>query len=586
MRLNFKKVSAIAASALMVGMTMGVAAAAQNYPNPFVISGNANVAIVYGTGAGVSTLDLVQAGNIESNLQSFMATTGTSTNGVSGTGEYSDLSGNGNGIYVNDSITTNGYSTLTKYNLPTVLADVAFSGNVDATGTSTISINAYPRVVFQQQPSSTDDAKYSLLFGTSTSTQAYNETISFNKAVNFTDANSKGKTITLFGQKYTISSSTDANNLILFQSSQRVDLTLDLSSATASSPNAVAPVTVGGKQYTVQLISASSTSATIKVTDATGYSETSSAITSGSSSKVNGVTFAVISSTGQGNIATASIVAGANKVTLPVGGTVTYGDQATPIQGTLVDAGGNNWNNCSKLNVRVSGSDVNKDAVISGGSFVDPVFGTFQLSSPGFNIEQNSTQRENIVISPSGSSAVGIDFIDYRGYEKSFPFAENLSTLTTIPLSWSSNGYNISVAEKQAVHLNDYVMLGNENQANLVQITNVANSSSTYTLYFQDVFSGATYTANIPASGDGTGTVNIGSKQYSVAVWGDPAVVSNQMMNVSINSPDSSGNDVILFPSIQTSKGAKVIFATKQTLNISNWQASSNYTATMYQNNN
>ena len=84
MRLNFKKVSAIAVSALMVGMTMGVAAAA-NYPNPFVVSGNANVAIVYGTGAGVSSLDLVQAGNIESNLQSYMASTSGSTGGsVSG----------------------------------------------------------------------------------------------------------------------------------------------------------------------------------------------------------------------------------------------------------------------------------------------------------------------------------------------------------------------------------------------------------------------------------------------------------------------------------------------------------------------
>lgn len=56
MRINFKKVSAIATSALMVGMTMGVAAAA-NYPNPFVVSGSANVAVVYGTSAGVSSLD-------------------------------------------------------------------------------------------------------------------------------------------------------------------------------------------------------------------------------------------------------------------------------------------------------------------------------------------------------------------------------------------------------------------------------------------------------------------------------------------------------------------------------------------------
>ena len=78
MRLNFKKVSAIAVSALMVGMTMGVAAAT-TYPAPFVAGGAADVAIVYGTGAGVSSLDLVQAGNVQSNLQSYMSGTGGGT---------------------------------------------------------------------------------------------------------------------------------------------------------------------------------------------------------------------------------------------------------------------------------------------------------------------------------------------------------------------------------------------------------------------------------------------------------------------------------------------------------------------------
>ena len=72
MKFNFRKISAMAASALVAGMSIGVAAAA-NYPAPFVQGGAANVAIVYGTGSGVSNLDLVQAGNIQSNLQSQMA---------------------------------------------------------------------------------------------------------------------------------------------------------------------------------------------------------------------------------------------------------------------------------------------------------------------------------------------------------------------------------------------------------------------------------------------------------------------------------------------------------------------------------
>ena len=78
MKFNFRKISAIGASALLTGMTLGVAAAA-NYPAPFVVGGSADVAVVYGTGAGVSTLDLIQAGNIQSNLQASMGAAGTTT---------------------------------------------------------------------------------------------------------------------------------------------------------------------------------------------------------------------------------------------------------------------------------------------------------------------------------------------------------------------------------------------------------------------------------------------------------------------------------------------------------------------------
>jgi len=66
-KFSFRKISAIATSALMVCSTMGIAAAA-NYPAPFVVGGTANVAVVYGTGAGVSQLDEVEAANIQGDL--------------------------------------------------------------------------------------------------------------------------------------------------------------------------------------------------------------------------------------------------------------------------------------------------------------------------------------------------------------------------------------------------------------------------------------------------------------------------------------------------------------------------------------
>jgi len=55
MKFNFKKISAIAASAIMFGMTMGVATAA-SFPAPFSSSTSAGVAVVTGTGTGVDDL--------------------------------------------------------------------------------------------------------------------------------------------------------------------------------------------------------------------------------------------------------------------------------------------------------------------------------------------------------------------------------------------------------------------------------------------------------------------------------------------------------------------------------------------------
>ncbi len=80
MKINFRKISAAAASLIMTGMSAGFAAAA-NYPAPFVEAGVANVAIVSGTGTGVSALDAVEAGNIQANLNLGVTSTSSTITG-------------------------------------------------------------------------------------------------------------------------------------------------------------------------------------------------------------------------------------------------------------------------------------------------------------------------------------------------------------------------------------------------------------------------------------------------------------------------------------------------------------------------
>ncbi|MBT3404742.1 hypothetical protein HN832_02585 [archaeon] len=73
MKFNFKKISAIASSVLLTGMTMGVAAAG-SFPAPFKAAGTSGTAVVYG--AGADAMDATQANSIASYLASQMPTTG------------------------------------------------------------------------------------------------------------------------------------------------------------------------------------------------------------------------------------------------------------------------------------------------------------------------------------------------------------------------------------------------------------------------------------------------------------------------------------------------------------------------------
>ncbi len=70
MKFNFKKITAVGVSVLMSSMALVGA----TYPEPFVQNGVADYAIVYGTGVGVSALDLVGASKINDNLLSLKTT--------------------------------------------------------------------------------------------------------------------------------------------------------------------------------------------------------------------------------------------------------------------------------------------------------------------------------------------------------------------------------------------------------------------------------------------------------------------------------------------------------------------------------
>ncbi len=568
---NFRKISAIGASALMVGMTAGLAAAA-NYPAPFVVGGNADVAVVYGTGAGVSVLDAVEAGNLQSNLQSYLTGTsgGTST---STSGEIVSLDTSSTRIWLNTSLNT-AKSTLTKTDLPTVLADYTFEGDVSSKLTSTVKLYAgggaggdhSNKVIFQKQPKSSDDPVIGLSMNTSGTSPLYNASATMS-AINFTHADSEGEEIVLFGQKFTVASATDTTDLVLLKEAQKVSLSSDAPSIS---------VTIGGNEYTVELVSASDTAATVRVTNSAGVSD-SKEISEAASKKVNGVTIAVQTADETNLKLTATIVVGAEKLTLTGGSAVTSGDNADPIDGTLVYIVGGP-NATTELAVAVFAADSSNDAILSGSSFVDPMFGSFKLDFAGISSPLDDVNRETISIQNSGDTAMSLTMTDSNANAKTFLFAYNATYGTKQanvpvfkPANWrlsDDSNFSIYVHESANLTEDDYTIVGNEDYGHLVQVNQIYNNTGTdYTkdeVKFQDVLSSEIYASTFTS--EGSGTVSIDGKQYTVTFLGTG---DSGYATVKYPTGDSSTTSTfVLYPTIQTKNGANLALYEPLNLNI------------------
>ena len=136
---KFKKVASILASTLMIGSTIGLAAAS-TFPMPFSGGGGNDVAIVWGgENHGAVLTDYVAAINIMQTLNDDVVSISATTGTPSVTGEAYPLFTGGTKLYINDSLNAV-RTTITATELPTVLAKGTFSGNTEATYEQTIHV--------------------------------------------------------------------------------------------------------------------------------------------------------------------------------------------------------------------------------------------------------------------------------------------------------------------------------------------------------------------------------------------------------------------------------------------------------------
>ena len=559
MKKIFRKAITVLASTALIGATMGAAVAA-NYPSPFV-----GGAVVYGANAAPS--DFSAATDVVSNLDANAVGTGGLVTGT--TGDVVSLDTSSTRIWLNTSLNT-AKTVFTKTSLPVVLADETFSGNVDSAITQTIKFAAGDaagtdnsgKVIFSKQPSSNTDPKFGISLGTSHSDDIlYNASVTFGTAVMFNNTDSEGESIRLFGKDFVVSTATTATKLVLFSSATEVNFV-----AGGANPSTTSSVVIDGTTYTVELITGTSTTATIAVNGE------SKEVTEGASKKINGIDVAVKSVTESTALdtVTASVLVGSNKITFQAGSQVLMGSDDNPVDGTFVYLTGTP-DALTGLTIATFRPDSSNDAILPGQSFVDPVFGSFKVDFAGMNIADDSADREIISVQNSGDDTISVKFTDANANAGTVEFAHNASGLFYLA---DDSNYTMFVREMSNLSELDYVILGNEDSGRILQLTDIYNQTTGTTsitndrVKFKDVMdSTKTYSTSFTTT-EGTGTVTIEGKEYAVTFEGTD---EGGWVQVKYPAGDSANAQTfIVYPTVKTKNSGLLAFYEPLTMYLGN----------------
>jgi len=243
MKFNFKKISAIATSALMLGLTVGIAAAA-SFPAPFSSSTSAGVAVVSGTGAGV---DDTIATNSVSN---YLATKVRRVSGVPTGGDSLKIEKSSVKLNLLDGMDDIWGAAITDNNLPNLLVDGTYVNDENNEYPYTQKINLAGGLDFRHFADSDYlDRASAVGFHLSGSTPILNYTLDWttnpeSDVVGTDLADIETTEITLLGKSYYV---LDMKNSTLAMT------LLDAAASTTLTEGETTTITAGGNSYEVSL---------------------------------------------------------------------------------------------------------------------------------------------------------------------------------------------------------------------------------------------------------------------------------------------------------------------------------------------
>lgn len=508
MRLNYRKIASVLASAAMLSSTIGLAAAA-NYPTPFTDG----TAVVYGTNAASS--DIAAAIDVFDQLKT--RTSGSSNAGASVSGEAKAVETSSQPLYLGDIMNAT-KATFTKDQLPTVLADGTVTDDNGADRDYQLKIGI-PNTnnIFGTTVDSLSTPIIFSDFGNSSST--YTLRVVFPTSINMSLLTDES--IKLFGKEYVFSGrAADLTNtsVILFDKSTSVIV------------NDGESVTAEGHTISVAVEDADTAAITID-----GVTESHD---EGFSGKIGGVDIYIKNVVGPNVAGTsryAEVYLNSNKITLTNADNVVKNSE--DVQGTLVYFTGS----AGKVSeIGIITTPYNFDESVKylkiGDSFTDPTFGTVKFALSNINPDLTSSDRDLIQLTPSSDTQVALKFTNRAGkaydinvlrtskigtlsnYTPIDGIGANISSLTynLTTIGYDTNGRDMitSTAAVNAVGMidqNDYFITCSNDYTQIWQLTSVQNSSEGKVKVVDQGEGSTTVTISLSGTAPGsTGTFTLG----------------------------------------------------------------------------
>jgi hypothetical protein len=479
MKFNFRKIASVLASVVMLGSTLGIAAAA-NYPAPFVVGGSADGAIVVTSGEHVGAIsDWESAVSTQTALQALVTASSSGSTAVATGGDSYNLGVGSSKIYYNTSINTN-KATLTKSELPTVLADGKV---IDDTGSEYTYqqqvVVGSKKIEYSTSEGDLDDPALLIQVGdpsvVTDASNLYQVKVNFNKEINLSSGDVQGNTIKILGKEFTIGSSSTNATLYLFGAGNSKTI----------KEGETATVDIGNTTYTITVSAVTQTSNINYVSLSVNGGETRK-IAESASSKVGDLEVyakSVVYSAKESTTNYAELSIGSKTIKLGHASTVKQGSGSdeTSIQGTYVNLTQGSAGKVNGLIVSVGLQKSTKDYIKAGDSFTDPVFGGLKVQFSDMTPALDAATRDSIAVDTDNSKNVRATFTTaLSSTEYSFNFAHDQSGTagTVLPRLATSANKTIHVVEGENLRLNELAVLNKDDRGCIVRLDDMSVSGS------------------------------------------------------------------------------------------------------------